>query len=151
VLGALFGKLADRMKKSTLVVIGLFIFSMAGALLGFNFNLLFLLLGFIATAGDELSNVSLWAWLDTLDKDHAQDGLVNGAINFFGDLGWTIGPVTAGLLFGVIGPFGVILTGASFLFLAWLAALVLLQHPSAQHVGRGDIYAHSPRRYTHKK
>ncbi|MFZ3031652.1 MAG: hypothetical protein WA082_01325, partial [Candidatus Moraniibacteriota bacterium] len=95
--------------------------------------------------------VSLWAWLDVLDKDHAQDGLINGAITFFEDLGWTIGPAVAGVLFGIIGPSGVIMTGASILFFAWIAALLLLRHPSAQHRGGENNYAHAPRRYTHKR
>ncbi len=150
-LGAFFGKLADTMHKPLLVAVGLFLFSGAGFLLGFNLNLFFLLLGFIATAGDELSAVSLWAWLDTLDADHAQDGLINGVITFFEDLGWAVGPAVAGVLFGVVGPGGVIVVGASILFLAWLVALSVLFHPRVRHLrthaGGGS---HAPHRHRHK-
>ncbi|QQR82370.1 MFS transporter [Candidatus Campbellbacteria bacterium] len=125
-LGAFFGKLADTTHKPFLVALGLFLFAGAGLLLGFNLNILFLLLGFIATAGDELSNVSLWAWLDTLDADHAQDGLVNGVITFFEDVGWAVGPAIAGALFTRIGPGGVIIVGASILCIVWLIVLVVL-------------------------
>lgn len=142
--------LADRWNKRTLVIIGLLVFSVAGALLGFNFSLWFLLIGFIATAGDELSSVSLWAWMDTLDKNHSQDGLVNGIITFFEDLGWAIGPILAGVLFNIIGPSWIIAIGAGILFLAWFTALIFLRYPSAAYSGVSRQFS-SPTRQRHKR
>ncbi len=151
ILGAFFGKLADTLHKPLLVVGGLFLFAGAGFLLGFNLNLLFLLLGFIATAGDELSSVSLWAWLDALDADHAQNGLVNGVITFFEDLGWAIGPLVAGLTYEFIGPGGVIVMGASVLFVTFLVSVALLYHPRIRplHALRGLSLAPHRRRHKH--
>ena len=150
-LGAFFGKLADKMHKPLLITTGLLLFSGAGFFLGFNLNLLFLFLGFIATAGDELSAVSLWAWLDTLDSDHAQDGLINGVITFFEDLGWAVGPAVAGILFGVIGPGGVIAVGASILFVAWLLAVFVLYHPKVRGLHIHGGHSEAPYRHRHKQ
>lgn len=150
-LGALFGKLADTFHKPFLVAAGLFLFAAAGFFLGFNLNLFFLLLGFIATAGDELSSVSLWAWLDTLDSDHAQDGLINGVITFFEDLGWAVGPAVAGILFGIIGPGGVIAIGASVLFLTFIISLLVLYHPKHRHLHVWGGESHAPHRRRHKR
>lgn len=150
-LGAFFGKLADKMHKPLLITTGLLLFSGAGFFLGFNLNLLFLFLGFIATAGDELSAVSLWAWLDTLDSDHAQDGLINGVITFFEDLGWAVGPAVAGVLFGIIGPGGVIAVGASILFVAWLIAVFVLYHPKVRRLHVHGGQSEAPYRHRHKR
>jgi MFS family permease len=126
-LGSLFGRLADTLNKRVLILIGLLAFAVAGMFLGFNFNLWFLILGFIATAGDELASISLWAWLDSLDRKHAEDGLVAGVINLFEDLGWAVGPIIAGVLYTIVGPSVVIMIGSGFIFLAWLVALFVLR------------------------
>lgn len=150
-LGALFGKLADTFHRPLLVTVGLFSFAVAGFLLGFNLNLFFLLLGFLATAGDELSNVSLWAWMDSLDANHAQNGLINGVITLFEDLGWAVGPLVAGLLYNVVGPGWVIAIGAGVLFLTFLVSLFVLYHPRVRplHAFRG--FSHAPHRRRHKR
>jgi MFS family permease len=126
-LGAALGKLADRSNKKKLVFLGLFIFSAAGMFLGFNLNILFLFFGFLATTGDEMSTASLWSWFERLDKNHSQDGLVNGAITLFEDIGWTIGPVLAGFLYIAVGPSYTILVGAVPLVLVLLFAAVFLK------------------------
>lgn len=126
-LGSFFGYCADRFDKKRLIFLGLLLFSAAGMALGFNFNLWFLLLGFLATAGDELSGVALWAWLDHLDKSHAEDGLVNGAISFFEDLGWTVGPILAGALFGVLGPSWTVAASALLLLATWAISTILMR------------------------
>ncbi len=150
-LGSFLGRLADTVSKKLLVLVGLLMFSVTAMSLGFNFSVWFLLLGFLATAGDEMSNVSLWAWLDDLDKDHQDDGLINGAVSVFEDLGWTIGPVAAGFLFLAIGPSYTILVGAIPLFLTWCVALILIQFhaPAAARVRSVDH--HIPRRLRHKR
>lgn len=127
VLGAFLGRLADRSQKKSFILAGLLIFSVAGALIGFNLNVFFLVLGFIATSGDEMSSASLWSWLERLDKDHGEDGLVNGVIMLFGDLGWMLGPILAGLLFDSIGPSLTIVAGAVPIIVTWFVALFFLR------------------------
>lgn len=122
--GFLAGELTDRWDKRWLVFWGLLLFAACAAVLGFNFGIWFIVLGFLATTGDELSNVSLWAWMDYLDKDHADDAIIAGAISLSQDLGWTIGPMIAGILFGVVGPSWTIACGSVFIFLTWFVALL---------------------------
>lgn len=131
-LGFILGKLVDAYDKKMLILLGLLIFSVAGILIGFNFGILFLFLGFFATTGDELTTLSLWAWLYNIDKKHESYGLISGIIVLFEDLGWTIGPILAGFLYYFIGPEWTIASGG-FLILANLALyLLFLRHPSPE-------------------
>lgn len=133
-LGFAFGALADRLNKRLLVLGGLLVFSVSGALLGFNFNWWFVILGFLATAGDELSSVSLWAWLDNLNSKHTEDGLISGAITASADLGWAVGPILAGILFGLVGPTWTIVAGSFLLFLTWIISVAhTTNHPGLKH------------------
>jgi MFS family permease len=150
-LGAWLGKLADRSNKKKLVFLGLFIFSASGILLGFNLNILFLFLGFLATTGDEMSIASLWSWFERLDKKHSEDGLINGAITLFEDIGWTIGPVLAGLLFGVIGPSYTLLVGALPLVLVLLFATVFLRNKQLPADAASGAPLEHPIRHRHKR
>lgn len=120
VLGFLLGNLADKGNKRTLVFLGLLIFAISGMFIGFNFGWLFILFGFLATSGDEMAGISLWSWLHSLDKEHAHDGAVAGVINLFQDLGWAIGPIVAGLVYGVAGASWTITIGAIPIFLTWV-------------------------------
>lgn len=124
--GYFLGRLTDTWDKRWLVFWGMLLFSVSALLLGFNFGILFIVLGFLATTGDEMASVSLWAWLDVLDKKHSEDGLVTGALTLFEDLGWTVGPLLAGFLFESIGPTWTIVTGASCIFIAWAASSALM-------------------------
>lgn len=151
ILGAYLGRLADRYHKKTLVFIGLFVFAVSGLFLGFNLNILFIFLGFLATAGDEMSSVSLWSWLERLDKKHSEDGLVNGAIILFEDLGWTIGPVMAGFLYGFVGPSLTITIGALPILLTWLFAVVFLRQKTSPELIPASDYIRKPIRHRHKK
>lgn len=121
VLGILIGTVVDKGNKRLLVFYGLFLFALAGMALGTSFGPLFLLFGFLATAGDETAGLSLWSWLHSLDKEHAHDGAVAGAISFAEDLGYTIGPILAGFVFLLIGPAWTIVIGALPLVAAWAA------------------------------
>ena len=146
VLGFLFGKLADKGNYRFLVLAGLLLFSVTGGLLGFSVSLWFILLGFLATSGEELSGLSLWAWLDRLDATHTEDGLIAGTITFFQDAGWTIGPLAAGLLYGVIGPSWTIAICAVPIFMVWIVSLFVV---------RGDFSSagpitHRPHQRRHK-
>jgi MFS family permease len=115
-LGFALGSLADKGNKRTLIFFGLLLFSVSAFILSFNFNWLFLLFGFLATAGDEMASISLWSWLHALDRDHDADGIISSVINLAQDLGWAVGPAAAGVLYMLIGPSWTIATGAVLLF-----------------------------------
>lgn len=119
VFGFLLGKMADKFNKKRAVFWGLTVYSFFGLILGFNLNLLFVLFGFLATTGEELAHLSLWSWLHSLDKDHANDGLVAGIITFAQDFGWTIGPIFAGFLYTNFGATYVIVFSGIILFITW--------------------------------
>lgn len=149
ILGTFLGKLADRIQSKKLVFLGLLTFATTGTLLGFNLNLWFLLLGFLATAGDEMSAVSLWAWLDRLDKKHNEDGLISGAVIMFEDLGWTIGPIFAGIVFNYFGPSWAITLAALPIFVVWLISLFLKD--KSAHPITNRFALEYPRRHHHKR
>lgn len=131
VLGFLIGNLADKANKRTLVFFGLLLFAISGVLLGFNFGWLFLIFGFLATTGDEMAGISLWSWLHSLDKDHAQDGTIAGVINLFDDLGWAVGPMAAGILYEMTGATWTIVFGAIPIFAVWLIyQFMMRRHPA---------------------
>ena len=119
-LGFLLGNLADKSNRRSLVFFGLLLFSIAGMFLGFNFSWLFLLFGFLATSGDEMASISLWSWLHALDRDHDSDGAISGVINLFNDFGWAVGPIMAGVLYGLIGATWTIVISAVPIFLLWI-------------------------------
>jgi MFS family permease len=120
VLGSAIGKLADKADSRHLVFCGLLLFAAAASIIGFNLNIWFLVLGFLATTGDELSEISLWSWINRIDKKHTDDGLINGAVACFNNLGWAIGPVLAGLIYGIVGSSWTIAISAIPIFLTWL-------------------------------
>ncbi|MFA6503559.1 MAG: MFS transporter [Patescibacteria group bacterium] len=149
VLGFMLGNLADKFNKRLLVFCGLLLFSVSGMLLGFNFGWLFLLLGFVATTGDEMSEISLWSWLHALDKNHANDGKISGVIYLFQDLGWAIGPIAAGLLYGFVGSTWTIVIGATPIFLTWIVYLFLVRHQPGKVLSLSQIPI-KPHRARHK-
>jgi MFS family permease len=147
VFGFVLGSIADKGNKRTLVFFGLLLFSVSGLFLGFNFNWLFLVFGFLATTGDEMASISLWSWLHALDRDHAQDGLVAGLITMVQDFGWAIGPVLAGIAYTIIGPAWTIALGAMVIFATWIIYQVLARHYVHEPVL--DV-PHHPHRARHK-
>lgn len=126
VVGFLIGHLTDTWNKQWLIFIGLLLFAVMAFLVGFHFGVLFIILGFLATTGDEMAGISLWAWLDHLDKDHAEDGLITGVISLAQDVGWTIGPIIAGFLYIFWGPSWTIAAGAAFIFVTWIISLFMM-------------------------
>ncbi len=124
VLGLGFGLIAKRAKRKRLIVFGLLLFSIMAALIGFQGGIAFLIFGFLATVGDELSNISLWSWLTHLDKEHNEDGGVAGAITFAQDFGWAIGPLIAGFLYKPLGPQLTIMTLSLPLFFTFVFAML---------------------------
>lgn len=148
VLGTLLGRIADQGNQRKLIFLGLLTFGVTGTLLGFNLNLWFILLGFLATAGDEMSSVSLWSWLNRLDKNHNEDGLINGAIIMFEDLGWTIGPMFAGILYSWFGPALTITLAALPILGVWLVALFITHRSEAVLT---PVYTEYPKRHRHKR
>ncbi len=147
--GALIGKLADSRHKQVFVFFGLLVFAFFGSLSGLHLNGWFLIFGFIAAVGDELSCVSLWSWMNHLNRDHAHDGLVASLIGFFEDCGWVIGPVLAGVLYTRIGPSWTILVGCSFIFLNWLVSAVVLRRTVRSIFHSPFPPSTKPHRYMH--
>ncbi len=148
-LGFLLGSLADRGNKRALVFFGLLLFSVSGVVLGFHFDWLFLIFGFLATAGDEMASISLWSWMHALDRTHVEDGTVSGAINLFDDLGWAVGPILAGILYGAIGASWTIVSAAALIFAGWIAYQFLM-HAHVPVPAGADVPA-MPRRARHKR
>jgi MFS family permease len=147
-LGFFLGTIVDRYDKKMLVGLGLLIFALAGIFLGFNFGLLFLFLGFIATTGDELSSLALWAWLYKIDTKHENYGLISGTISLFEDIGWTIGPIIAGVLYGLIGPTWTIAVGGLLIVGNLIIFLFLAKHPIPGGSSSIPLKPHR-RRYKH--
>ena len=149
VLGYVLGNIADKANKRKVVFLGLMLFAVSAAATGFNFSWLFLLFGFLATAGDEMSSLSLWAWLHTLDKDHANDGAVSGVINLFLDIGWAIGPIASGFVYDWLGPTWTIVAASAPLFVAWVFyQLTIRRHGS--HAVSGALIPAKPHRPRHR-
>lgn len=117
--GFLLGNLADKYNQKKMVFWGLLVFSVSSVLIGFNLNIFFLLFGFLATAGDEMSTLSLWSWLHRIDKNN-NNGFISGVVTFSQDLGWAIGPVIAGVLYSFIGPSFAIFIGGLFVLVNFI-------------------------------
>lgn len=129
VLGFFLGKVVDSFNKKILVLMGIIVFAVAGILLGSNFGFLFLLLGFIATSGDELTGLSLWAWLYTIDSHQEHYGLITGMIVIWDDLGWTTGPILGGVLYTFVGPSWSIAIGGVCVLINLAVYITLVKHP----------------------
>jgi MFS family permease len=149
-LGYILGNIADRFDKRALVFFGLIIFSVSGMVLGFNFGWLFLIFGFIATAGDEMAGISLWSWLYSLDKEHVHDGLISGVVKLFEDFGWAIGPAIAGVLFEFVGPSLAITIGAIPIFIVWIVYQFLMSSHKLQALSPAERAPKKPHRPRHK-
>lgn len=148
ILGSILGKIVDSFNKKILILLGLVIFSIAGIFLGFNFGLPFVLLGFIATTGDELTGLSLWAWLYKIDKKHESYGLISGTISLFEDLGWTIGPILAGILYSFVGPTWTIAIGGLIVLCNLIIFLLVVKNPISEEFNLPPLKFHR-RRYKH--
>lgn len=118
-LGFLLGSIVDRGNKRLLVFYGLFLYALTGLFLGFTLGPLFLLLGFLATSGEETAGLSLWSWLHSLDKEHAHDGAVSGVISLAEDFGYAVGPILSGLCYAAAGPAWTLAVGALPVTLVW--------------------------------
>ncbi len=149
-LGSSLGKLSQKMKEKHSVIIGLLVFALTGFFLGRQVEWLFLLFSFLATAGEELSNIALWSWLNKLETDDDNDGKVSSIISFFQDLGWTIGPICAGILYGIFGGELTISFGAIPILITFLISVILIKKHG--HTINPNIYLHQyPRRIKGKK
>lgn len=149
VLGFIFGKIAHKINHNILIPLGLIIFAIMGTIVGFNNGWLFIIFGFLATSGDEISSISLWAWLNRLDKSHAEDGAVSGAITLFQDLGWTLGPVIAGILYNYVGASWTIALGASIIFITFILSVII---PHRRRASLDIVHFHKkPTHHFHHK
>jgi len=150
-LGFVLGKMVDKFNKKLLVFFGLLLFSVTGMLLGFNYGILFVLIGFIATIGDEMASLSLWSWLNVLDKDHDSDGTISGVINLFQDLGWAIGPIIAGILYTKIGPEMTIAVGGGLIFVSWLLYSIKFSGVHVEVDVDWSLIPQKPHKFRHKR
>ncbi len=129
ILGFFIGHIVDSFNKKLLILVGMIVFAVAGILLGSNFGFMFLLLGFIATAGDELAELSLWAWLYSIDTDKNHYGLITGMTEVWSDLGWTVGPIIAGILYSTVGAGWSIAVGGIIILTNIVVYIIMLGHP----------------------
>ncbi|HLD04679.1 MAG TPA: MFS transporter [Candidatus Nanoarchaeia archaeon] len=148
VIGSILCAVIDRFDKKIMVFAGLLLFSIAGLLLGFSFGLPFILFAFIATTGDEMASLPLWAWLHHLDKNHNRDGLISGLINLAEDLGWAIGPLIASLLYAFAGAQLTIALGA----IPLLILLLVYEFGVRKHLVHTPFLEvpRKPHKYRHK-
>ncbi|MBI4121289.1 MAG: MFS transporter [Parcubacteria group bacterium] len=128
ITGFFLGKIAEKGDKRTYIFFGLLLFSISATLIGFDFGWLFLLFGFLATTGDELTSISLWSWLHTLSHDDAGKGLLASVITLAQDLGWAVGPIFAAVAYGWVGPSWAIASSAVFIFATWIAYQFLMRY-----------------------
>ncbi len=150
ILGFFLGRLVDSFDKKILILVGLAIFSICGMFLGLNFGFLFLFLGFLATAGDELAGLSLWAWLYNLNKKHESYGLISGSISLFEDLGWSIGPIIAGFGYNIIGPMATIGLGGFLIFINLVIFYFYIKHPMPEFI-KSSFLPNKPGRSRHRQ
>lgn len=148
-LGVVIGALVDRGNRRVLVFYGLLLFAVMGLLLGLTLGPLFLLFGFLATAGDETAGLSLWSWLHSLDKEHAHDGAIAGVISFSEDFGYAIGPVLAGFTYAALGPGWSIALAALPLLILWLSYSAFVRPTLSAVFSLADV-PRMPRRRRHK-
>lgn len=125
-LGFFIWKLADAYNKKLLIMIWLLIFTITWITIWFNLTVLFLFLGFLATTWDELADISLWAWLDNIEKTHAHDGKLSGIPWAVSDLWWTIWPMIAWFLYPILWPSRTISIWGGVLFVILLSYYILL-------------------------
>lgn len=143
-------KLADKYDKNKLVFLWLLIFSLSAILLGFNFGIMFLILWFIATTWDEIANISLRAWLDSLETNHKNDGKVAGAISMASDLWRAIWPLLAGILYTTVWPSRAISIGGIILFITMIIYKILLRRYSHNLPSVIKSYEYKPHNPRHK-
>ncbi len=149
--GGIFGRIADTDRKRLAIFLGLMLFAACSVLLGFHLNAWFLVLGFLAATGDDLSNVSLWAWMNRLNRTHAHDGVIASVVTFFEDLGWVIGPILGGLLYETLGISWTIVIGSGFVCLSWMVGSMLLYRHRARSFHGVEEPSHPPRWLAHKE
>lgn len=151
VCGGLIGRIADTHRKTLAVFCGLLLFATASMLLGFHLNVWFLVFGFLATAGDELAGVSLWAWMNRLNRSHAHNGVIASVVTFFEDLGWVVGPAIGGIFYELWGITWTIVAGSAILFLSWFVGTVMLYRGGYPIFHNAIAASVKPRRYVHKE
>lgn len=125
------GALVDRLPKRPLVVAGMAVMAIAALALSQHLTLAVVPLAVVPLAvllsvGDEIAVVSLFAWLDERTSRVHHEGIVTGALTFIEDLGWSTGPIVAGLLAGVFTKSQTLLTGALVLSIGAVLCAILL-------------------------
>lgn len=109
------GMIVDRFAKKPLVILGMVIMAFSALALSQAVSLLVIVLAVFLSLGDEIAIVSLWAWLDARTSKIHHEGIVAGVVTFIEDLGWSMGPVIAGILAAVLSGSQTLLVGACIL------------------------------------
>lgn len=148
-LGVFIGTLVDKGDKRRIAFYGLLLFAIMALVIGTSFGPLFLLFGFLAAVGDEMTNLSLWSWLHSLDTEHAHDGAVSGAISFSEDFGYAVAPIIAALLFSFLGATWAIVLSALPLLVTWIFYTLLVHPHLSFHLSTATI-PQMPMRRRHK-
>lgn len=151
VLGFLIGRLADKYNKKKLVFIWLLIFSISWILLWSNFGLLFVILWFIATTGDEIAGISLWSWLSTIEKHHTDDGKISGIMSLSSDLWRAIGPMVAWFLYVWIWASWSIAVGWFVLLITAIVYYVLTRKNGISLIDKEYSWPKKPHTFRHKR
>lgn len=103
--GLFLGNFVDKTKRLSPLLLGaLAAYLLTIVLLASAQNILFVFLIFLFSTLNGTITTALWAWLDRLDTDHHQDGMLSGFMTLTDDLGWAFGPMIGGVLFAAIGP-----------------------------------------------
>ncbi len=133
ILWWVIGKFTDKYDKKMLILCGMVLFAVTGSIIWFNFNILFLILWFMATTGDEIAWVSLRSWLSHIQKDHTNDGKISAVIHMASDLGRAIWPMLAWVLYYLIWPSRTITIGWAILFIITCIYYGMLKYYAGEH------------------
>lgn len=133
VLWWIIWKLTDKYNKKYLILGWLLLFAITWILIGFNFNILFLILGFLATSWDEIVGISLRSWLSHVQKDHTNDGKISWILGMATDLWWAIWPMLAWVLYQLIWPSLTIAIWWAILLIVAMIYYLMLRYYDVHH------------------
>lgn len=120
------GTLVDRYSKRPLVVLGMVVMAVAAITLSQTMTILVVLLAILLSLGDEIAIIALWAWLDQRTSKVHHEGIVAGTLTFVEDIGWSTGPVLAGILAGILTASATLLVGSIILASGAVFSIIML-------------------------
>ncbi len=120
------GMLVDRVTKRPLVMLGMVLMAVAALALSQTFGIMVIVFAIVLSLGDEIALVALWAWLDERTSKVHHEGIVAGGLTFVEDLGWSTGPVLAGILAGFLTESATLLVAGVILTSCTVLSTILL-------------------------